>query len=122
MTQGDNWTNLVSPTAIAWLLFGTVAGVVFGVAGACLHSSRIQYRVLGAATPVSVLLAEAALHLRNGASLQTGVIELVLAVALLILIGRRPRPTAQIALACAPIALLGFLALTLVGFRGIGGG
>lgn len=121
LAQGDSWTNLSSPTAILWLLFGAVAGLVFGVAGSWRHSSRPWCRVVGAAVPVSVLLAEAALHLRNGASTATGLIELALAVALLGALARRPWPAAQIALACLPITFAGFLALTASGFHGIGG-
>ena len=121
LAQGDSWTNLTSPTAVLWLLFAAVAGVVFGVAGSWRRSSRPWRRAVGAAVPVSVLLAEAALHLRDGASTGTGVIESALALTLLGALARRPRPGARIALACLPITLAGYLALTASGFHGIGG-
>lgn len=121
LAQGDSWTNLTSPTAVLWLLFGAVAGVVFGIAGSWRHSDRPWRQVVGAAVPVSVVLAEAALNLRNGANTATGLIELALALALLGALARRPRPAAQIALACLPIASAGYLALTAFGFHGVGG-
>jgi hypothetical protein len=121
LAQGDSWANVSSPTTVVWVLFGAVAGVVFGLAGSWWRSSRAWRRVVGGAVPVSVLLAEAALHLRHGTATATGLIELLLAGALLTLIARRPLPTAQIALASLPIALVGFLALTAFGFHGLGG-
>ena len=121
LTQGDSWANLTSPTAVLWLLFGAVAGVVFGTAGFWRHSNRHWRRVVGAAVPVSVLLAEAVQHLRNGAGTGTGLIEVALALTFLFAIARRPRHAAQIALACPPITLVGLLAITAFGLHGIGG-
>ena len=120
LTQGDSWANLSGPTTVAWLVFGAVAGVVFGVAGSWWRDGQAWQQVVGAAVPVSVLLAEAALHIR-GTAMATAFIELALAGVLLALIAPRPRPAAQIALACLPTTLVGFLALTAFGFHGLGG-
>ncbi|WBB81600.1 DUF6518 family protein [Micromonospora sp. WMMD882] len=127
LVQGDSMTNLVSPTAALWLVFGVLAGVVFGAAGGWSRGGNRWRRVLGAALPGAVLLAEAAvLVLRSGNggvayrtdSLQTAAIEAVLGLLLPLLVGRTGRERLEALAASVPLALIGLGGFLAAGFGG----
>lgn len=89
LVQHDDLVNLWTPSTLMWLLFGVIAGVVFGTAGCWSRRGRWWQRVVGLALPGAVLLAEAAVLVYrsdgHGAayrrdSLQTAAIEAVLGV------------------------------------------
>lgn len=57
--RGSNTSNIVSTTALAWVVLGIGAGMVFGAAGAAVHDSSRAVRVFGSALLPGVFLAEA---------------------------------------------------------------
>jgi len=59
--QNDDWSNLWTATTLPWLLFGILAGTLFGTAGAWLRGSNRWLRIAGLALPGAVLLGEAGL-------------------------------------------------------------
>jgi hypothetical protein len=102
-----------------------VAGAVFGTAGGWSRERTGLRRVLGAALPTAVLLAEAGLLATrpdNGDaayrtdSLQTAAIELVLAGLCLLLAARDTRQRVQALALSLPLAAAALLAFRLVGF------
>ncbi|MGH8878594.1 MAG: DUF6518 family protein, partial [Stackebrandtia sp.] len=122
---GDSLTALFRPSTAWWMLFGVVAGVVFGLAGALARGDRPLWRHTAAALPTAVLLAEAAvLVYRSGNhdasyredSLWTAVIEVALAIAVAAITGRGIRQRALALAASVPLAAIGFGAFVLAGF------
>jgi uncharacterized membrane protein len=125
LVQHDSITNLWLPSTLAWLLFAVLAGIVFGTAGGWARDGSRWWRVIGIALPGAVLLAEAAMlfHRRDQGdasyrtdSLRTAVIEAVLAVALVLLVGRTARQRLQGLAISVPLALIGCLGLVATGF------
>ncbi|MET7669382.1 DUF6518 family protein [Micromonospora luteifusca] len=125
--MNDSAQNLWSPTTIAWLFFGVLAGAFFGAAGGLSHHGQPRLRAIAMAMPGAVLLAEAATLVKRGAepgrgshyrtdSLQTAVIEAVLGVTLILLVARTNRVRLQAIAAATVLALLGFAAYTIAGF------
>lgn len=118
LAMGNDATTLILPSHILWLAFGVVAGCVFGFAGHLRAVRGPGLAAVGAAFPVAVLLAEAALFATRGTSgsPQTALIEVVLAVMVAALAGRG-LPGKAFALAIAiPLAALGWVAFRLAGF------
>ncbi|PYC65667.1 hypothetical protein C7C45_27700 [Micromonospora arborensis] len=125
--MNDSVQNLSSPTTMAWLFFGVLAGAVFGAAGGLSHDGQTRLRAIPMAAPGAVLLAEAAMLANRSAepgsgsryradSLQTAVIEAVLGVTLILLVARTKRVRLQAIAAATVLALLGFVAYTIAGF------
>jgi hypothetical protein len=119
--------TLWAASTLLWLVFGVIAGVVFGGGGGWSRGPGRWRPAAGAALPGAVLLAEAALLIRramqaHGAyraeSLQTAAIEAALAVLVSLATGRTIRQRlARLALG-VPLALAGFVTFTLTGFGG----
>jgi hypothetical protein len=83
---------LTEPSTVLWLLFGVLAGALFGSAGSWSRRSNGPLRVLGVALPVATFMTEAATQLlrvgdRNydqASVLETVAITLSLAVLVLV--------------------------------------
>ncbi|MEV4495425.1 DUF6518 family protein [Micromonospora arborensis] len=125
--MNDSVQNLSSPTTMAWLFFGALAGALFGAAGGLSRHGQTRLRAIPMAAPGAVLLAEAAMLVNRSAepgsgsryradSLQTAVIEAVLGVTLILLVARTKRVRLQAIAAATVLALLGFVAYTIAGF------
>ncbi len=125
--MNDNAQNLWSPTAMAWLFFGVLAGALFGAAGALSRSELSWLQTIAVAMPGAVLLAEAAMLVdRSGNpgrgadyradSLQTAAIEAVLGVTLILLIAPTHRVRLQALAAATVLAAIGFAGFTVAGF------
>ena len=122
----DNSTSqLWAPTTGFWLVLAVVAGAVFGTAGGWSRERAGLRRVLGAALPTAVLLAEAGLLATrpdNGDadyrtdSLQTAAIQLVLAGLCLLLAARDTRQRLLALALSLPLAATALVAFRLVGF------
>jgi hypothetical protein len=127
LVLNDDLSNLWTATTLLWLLFGVLAGTVFGTAGAWSRGTNRWLRTLGLALPGAVLLAEAGvLALRSGragaahraGSLQTAAIEAALGILLVLLLGRSTRQRLEAFAASVPLAVAGFGALVVAGFGG----
>jgi predicted nucleic acid-binding protein len=125
LVQHDNLSNLRTATTLRWLLFGVLAGTLFGTAGAWSRGSNRWLRIVGLALPSAVLLAEAGvLAYRRGNTdaayradrLQTAAIEAALGILLAFLLGRSSRERLASLAASLPLAVAGFGALVLAGF------
>ncbi|MGH3098137.1 MAG: DUF6518 family protein [Streptosporangiales bacterium] len=119
LTMDNDPAILVSPVNILWLAFGVVAGCVFGLAG---HLRAVRGRWLaavGAAFPVAVLLAEAALFAARGGTTgqrETALIEVLLAVVAAVLAGRGLFGKVMALAIAVPLAAVGRVAFGLAGF------
>ncbi len=123
----SNAQTLWSLTAMTWLLFGVLAGALFGAAGGLSRDARPWLRVVASAMPGAVLLAEATMlvnrsdnagrgpHYRTD-SLQTASIEAVLGVLLVLLIAQTHRVRLQALAVSAALAAVGFAGFALAGF------
>jgi hypothetical protein len=127
IVHGDRLDNLWAGPTLLWLLFGVLAGAVFGAAGGRSRGGRPWLQVACCALPGAVLLAEAA-HLvylqgtrdaaQRGDGLGTAAIEAGLSVAVSLLVGRtRGRPLGVVA-ASVPLALIGAAGFTVAGLGG----
>lgn len=127
LVQNDDPSMLWSPTALLWLLFGVLAGTIFGTAGAWSRGPARWRRAVGVALPTAVLLAEAGiLAYRSGVGdatyrrdrLSTAAIEAALGVVLVLVVGRGTRRRLEALAFSAPLALIGFCGFVVAGFGG----
>lgn len=124
LIQGDAWSNLYNTTALVWMGFGVVAGVVFGGGGVLARTSGML-RLPALALPAAVLFAEGVVNLRRigdpsyGAGTQAAYASLVFALGLLItvLVGRTWRDRLLALAWSVPLTAGGWLLLTLASFR-----
>jgi hypothetical protein len=119
---GDEVSVLVSRTALLWMAFGVVAGLVFGFGATLVRSSGWQ-QLAGVALPGAVLFAEALVAaLRDGDSayrrdqIETAIIEVVLGVLVVLVVGRAWRQRIGGLILSVPLALVGFVAFKAGGF------
>jgi hypothetical protein len=56
LVQHDDLSNLWAATTLRWLLFGTIAGLLFGTAGAWSRGSNRWQRIVGLALLGAALL------------------------------------------------------------------
>ncbi|MEV4714097.1 DUF6518 family protein [Micromonospora sp. NPDC049374] len=123
LVQGDDWAVLWAPTSLLWMCFGVLAGVLFGVAGVWAHRPGWQ-QIVGPALPAAVLFAEAGLEIRRIGHPNYGddpiwdaLIRIALGLLVLALAGRTNRQRALALAVALPLALAGFAAFLLAGFR-----
>lgn len=107
-------------TAAAIAGVAVVAGCVFGFAGHLRAAYGTWTAAVGAALPAAVLLAEAAVLAGRGGDdgVETGVIEIVLALVVALLAGCGPRGKLSAIVFAVPLAALGWAAFTAVGLGG----
>ena len=116
LVQHDNIANVWAPVSLVWMAFGVLAGVVFGVAGVWARANGWQ-RIVGAALPGAVLLAEAARLFRQGNDTRwTALIELALGVLVIAMAARTARQRGASLAVAVPLAALGFVGFHLAGF------
>jgi hypothetical protein len=111
-----------SRTALVWMAFGVLAGLVFGFGASLVRSSGWQ-QPAGVALPGAVLFAEALAAVARGGDggyrrdqMQTAVIELVLGVIVILAVGRGLRQRIGGLVVSLPLALVGFVAFKVGGF------
>jgi hypothetical protein len=111
------WSNLWQPSTLAWLLFGAVAGPVFGAAGGWSRSGSPRLRIAGAAFPAAVLFADVAIQLDRGGNRggpfrtdiwPSAVAEAAVAVLLILIAGRTFRQRAISLASSVPLTAIGF--------------
>ena len=118
LVQHDNLANAWAPTSLLWMAFGTLAGTVFGSAGAWARTSGWR-QLVGIALPGAVLLAEAATMLvRTGGADRTwtAVLEVALGVLLIMVVGRTGRQRLGGLAMALPLAMLGLAGFLAAGF------
>jgi len=121
----DSVATLVSATTVIWLVFGVVAGALFGTAGAWSQTAGRTLAAIGVSIAGSVLFAEALILIRRvggvpdvdrAAYLQTALIEAIIGVAVIVLASNDHRQRLLALAASVPITALGFGALLIGGF------
>ncbi|MEV7227178.1 DUF6518 family protein [Polymorphospora sp. NPDC051019] len=123
LIQGDDLAVLWAPTSLLWMSFGVVAGIVFGIGGTWARGSGWR-QVVGTALPGAVLFAEAGLLARDIGHpsygidpLWTALINVVLGVLVVVLVGGTNRRRALALATAVPLAVVGFGAFLVAGFR-----
>ncbi|MEU4419970.1 DUF6518 family protein [Actinoplanes sp. NPDC024001] len=124
LIQNDDWSNLYNTTALMWMGFGVVAGVVFGGGGVLARTSGML-RLPALALPAAMLFAEGVVNLRRisdpsyGAGEQGAYASLVFVLGLLItmLVGRTWRDRLLALAWSVPLTAGGWLLLTFASFR-----
>ncbi|MEH1129141.1 DUF6518 family protein [Micromonospora sp. CPCC 206061] len=120
VVQQDDVRMIWQAAAQIWMLFGVLAGVIFGMAGTWPMLSG--YRALvGTALPGAVLWGEAAVLLYRGQSgdLWTAALEAALGTAVIMIVGRSARQRMTALAMAVPLAIVGFLAYYVVGIGGV---
>lgn len=118
------YATLWSPVARSWMVFGVIAGAVFGTAGAWTSGTVWWQRVLGTAAGGGVLVGEAVhswtfLALASGSEhtelARTGLLMAVLGCLTVAAAARNPWVFLQAAVLTVPVALFCSAAFTAVG-------
>lgn len=122
LIQDDDLAILWAPTSLLWMLFGVLAGAVFGLAGVWARDAGWR-QIVGVAMPAAVLFAEAALWTRRIGKPSYGndalwpvVINALLGVLVIVLVARTTRQRAAALASALPLALLGYTGFSLAGF------
>ncbi|SCG50188.1 DUF6518 family protein [Micromonospora halophytica] len=111
LLQGDDLAVLWAPTSLLWMVFGALAGVVFGTAGTWARETGWR-RVVGAALPAAVFFEEAARFVGKardpdhppGAEWNVA-IDVALGVLIVVLIGGSHRQRALALAVALPLAV-----------------
>lgn len=115
----------MSTTTLIWLVFGVVAGALFGTAGAWSRAAGRRLATIGLALAGSVLFAEALILIRRVGGvpaadrtgyLQTALIEAIIGMAAIVLASNDHRQRLFALAASVPITALGFGAFLIGGF------
>lgn len=121
LVQGDALAVLWQPSSLLWMLFGVLAGVVFGIGGTWARRTGWR-RIIGIALPAAVFLQEAARFARhaNDPNYPPGsgwnvAIDVALAVLIVALIGRASRQRVPALVAALPLAAIIFFGFALAG-------
>ncbi|BCJ45973.1 hypothetical protein GCM10010168_49210 [Actinoplanes ianthinogenes] len=128
LIQHDAWSNLWNATAMVWMGFGVIAGLVFGAGGALARGrARIpeSFRDVALALPGSVLFAEAGLQVTRIGDPSYAAGDLMAAFGVLIILGLgitawvAPtwRRRGLVLVYALPLTAAGFALLSVVGFR-----
>jgi hypothetical protein len=120
--QNDDAANMYNTTAVLWMGFAVIAGVVFGGAGIAARTPG-RLRIPALAMPAAVLFAEAALLSRRIGDESYGIdplwpalIDVALGVILTIMIARPWRQRLVVLLIAVPLGFVGFALLSVARF------
>ncbi|WP_230688933.1 DUF6518 family protein [Micromonospora sp. WMMC415] len=121
LVQGDELAVVWAPSSLLWMVFGVLAGVVFGIGGTWARGTGWR-QIVGTALPAAVFFEEATRYARNANDpnyppglLWNVVIDVALGLLVVALIGSGSRQR-MLALAVAlPLALLIFIAFAVAG-------
>lgn len=105
--------RLTSPSTVAWVAFGVLAGAGFGLAGAWSRDRGTWRAAAGVALAAGVLLAEAWLRLDQAG---TALLTAALAALVLATAWRHPGEGGRAAVLAAPLAVLCLVGFTVAGF------
>ena len=118
LIQHDDAANMYNTTAVLWMGFAVIAGVVFGGAGIAARTPG-RWQAAALAMPAAVLFAEAALLARRIGDESYGIdplwsvlIDVALGVLLTVLIGGTWRRRAVALLWAVPLAVVGFVLMS----------
>jgi microcompartment protein CcmK/EutM len=118
----DPLARMWDRTALVWMAFGVIAGLVFGFGATLVRTSGWQ-QLVGVALPGAVLFAEALVMVLRGGSgsyrrdqVQTAVIEAVLGVVVILVVGRTARQRLGGLAFSVPLAVVGMVAFQVGGF------
>ena len=121
LVQGDELSVAWAPSSLLWMLFGVLAGVVFGIGGNWARATGWR-QIVGTALPAAVFFEEAARFVRRTrdpgyppGTAWNVVIDVALGVLVVALVGgsnRRRALALAAALPLAGIVFVGFAAVT----------
>ncbi|MGB2572496.1 DUF6518 family protein [Micromonospora citrea] len=121
LLQGDDLAVLWAPTSLLWMVFGVLAGVVFGTAGTWARETG-RRQIVGAALPAAVFFEEAARFAGKAAGPDhppgvawNAVIDVALGVLVVVLIGGSHRRRALAVALALPLAAIIYLAFAAAG-------
>ncbi|MFE9205629.1 DUF6518 family protein [Micromonospora sp. NPDC007230] len=119
--QGDDLAVVWAPTSLLWMVFGVLAGLVFGIGGDWARGAGWR-QVLGAALPAAVFFEEAARFARRAddpsyspGSVWNVAIDVALGVLAVVLIGRSARQRALALAAALPLSVIIFVGFAVAG-------
>jgi hypothetical protein len=122
LVQNDRFANVWASSSLLWMLFGVLAGAVFGAGGSLAHDHG-RWRIVGIALPGAVLFAEALVALRREGdaayrrdNMWTAAIELALGVLVILVVGRTTGQRLLGLAAAVPLALIGAAGFLVGGF------
>ncbi|WP_067508591.1 DUF6518 family protein [Actinoplanes sp. TFC3] len=124
LIQRDDPANMYNTTALLWMGSGVVAGTVFGAAGVLARTSG-RLSAAAMAMPAAVLFAEATMQLRRignpdyetAETVEYTAVLIALGVILTVLVSRSWRQRGLALLLALPLTAVGFVLLSLTGFR-----
>ncbi|MFE9691969.1 DUF6518 family protein [Micromonospora sp. NPDC005806] len=121
LVQGDDLSVVWAPTSLVWMVFGVLAGVVFGTGGTWAREKGWR-QVVGIALPAAVFFEEAARFARraNDPNYPSGsgwnvAIDVALGVLVVVLIGRTSRQRALALAVALPLAMTIFIGFAVAG-------
>ncbi|MGC5017105.1 DUF6518 family protein [Micromonospora sp. DT47] len=121
LIQGDDLAVVWAPASLLWMVFGVLAGVVFGIGGTWARESGWR-QVVGIALPAAVFFEEAARFARkaNDPNYPPGsgwnvAIDVALGVLVVALIGRTSRQRALALAVALPLAMIIFIGFAVAG-------
>ena len=122
LVQNDAIANVWAPSSLLWMVFGALAGAVFGTAGAWARTTGWR-QVVGIALPGAVLFAEGLVAVQRDGdadyrrdNLWIGLIDLALGVLVILIAGRTARQRLTALAAAVPLALVGWAGFLIGGF------
>ncbi|MFE9658356.1 DUF6518 family protein [Micromonospora sp. NPDC006431] len=121
LIQGDDLAVVWAPASLLWMVFGVLAGVVFGIGGDWARGAGWR-QVLGTALPAAVFFEEAARFARRAddpsypsGSVWNVAIDVALGVLAVVLIGRSARQRALALAAALPLSVIIFVGFAVAG-------
>jgi hypothetical protein len=111
LIQNDDLSVAWAPTSL-WMIFGLIAGAVFGTAGSWARSSG-WWRLVGIASPGAVLAGEALTQRAENVS--TAFLELALGVLVSLLVGRTARERLIAPVLSLPLGVIAYAGFALGG-------
>ena len=122
LVQNDAIANVWAPSSLLWMVFGALAGAVFGTAGAWARTTGWR-QVVGIALPGAVLFAEGLVAVQRDGdadyrrdNLWIGLIDLALGVLMILIVGRTARQRLTALAVAVPLALVGWAGFLIGGF------
>ncbi|MGN9810035.1 DUF6518 family protein [Micromonospora sp. BQ11] len=121
LIQGDDLAVIWAPTSLVWMVFGVLAGVVFGVGGTWARGTGWRH-VVGTALSAAVFFEEAARFARRVGDPQyppgsewNVAIDVALGVLVVALVGRSNRQRALAVAVAVPLAVIIFAGFAIAG-------
>ena len=122
LIQHDSFASMYGSTTYLWMLFGVIAGLVFGGAGVAARTPG-RWQTPALAVPAAVMFAEAAILARRIGTASYGteplwpsLIEVALGALIIVLLSSRWRRRLSVLLLAAPLTAAGVILLSVARF------